>query len=374
MELLDERGRLFGLINVIDALAVLFALAVVAAGVALVFSGESEQESELDTRYVTLDLGTQPDYVTERIDAGDVASPSNAPGNLTITDVYVTPTGDGAVSVTARARINGRLQDQSNRASPVFTFAGTSLVLGQQLTVRTDEYSISGTVTAVASDGESLDITTTNVVMEYSLPADIASDLSVGDRYRLNGETLATIESKRVYPGNTPFNRRVYLGLSLRTLTQEDRTQFGGRPVRPGNDFRLVFEPYDITGTVRELGRSSLRGEVTTTTAVVELSDVSPERARNVRAGLTETVGGTQYAEITDVRSEPSEVVLTSDDGNISLREHPRNVDLSLTVELRTRQRDTGLRFHGDPLRLNDQIVLNFDFLTVRGVLIEVRT
>jgi hypothetical protein len=374
MELLDEQGRIFGVVNVIDLLAVLFAVAVVVAGVALVFSGDSSQEPELDTRYVTLELGNQPAYVTERISEGDLSDVDGAPDNLTITDVYVTPSGGQASAVTIRARITGELQQNSNDETPGFTFAGDPLRLGRQLTVETDEYQVSGTVTAVQRDGDSLPISTTEVLLTTTMPADVAETISVGDRYRANGQTLATVESMTVYPANDPSNRQVHLGLSLRTITRHGEARFGGQTVGLGQSLSVRLGQYDVSGQVTQRGRTSLPGEETTTTAVVQLTDVPPERTRNVRAGLTETVGGTQYAEITDVRSEPSEVVLTSEDGNISLREHPRNVDLYLTVELRTRQRETGLRFHGDPVRLNDQIVLNFDFLTVRGVLIEVRT
>jgi hypothetical protein len=372
MQVLDEQGRVFSIINIIDLLAVLFAVAVVVAGVALVFSGGSSEEPELGTRYVTLDLGTQPGYVTERINSGDVSTASNGPGNVTVTDVYMTPADGGSSTVTVRARVRGSIREQSNGEPSTLSFGGNSLILGRQLTLETAEYRVSGTVTAVNRDGESLDVSTTDVVVQSRLPANVAVDLSVGDRYRLSGRTLATIESKTVYPGNNKFNREVYLGLTLRTISNQGQPSFSGRPVRPGNDVTLVFEPYEITGTVRERGRTSLQGEVTTTTVVVELTDVPPTRAANVRTGLTEMVGDTQYAEITDVQSEPSEVVLTSDDGNISLREHPRNVDLRLTVDLRTRQRATGLTFRREPLRLNDQIRLDFDFLTVRGVLVGV--
>jgi hypothetical protein len=37
MEVIDEEGRLFGAVNVVDALVVLLVLAVVVAGAALVF-------------------------------------------------------------------------------------------------------------------------------------------------------------------------------------------------------------------------------------------------------------------------------------------------------------------------------------------------
>ena len=49
MELIDERGRLFGRVNVVDALVVLLVAAVVVAGVALV-AGGSEGRIET-TRY-----------------------------------------------------------------------------------------------------------------------------------------------------------------------------------------------------------------------------------------------------------------------------------------------------------------------------------
>lgn len=373
MELLDEQGRVLGVINVIDLLAVLFAIAVVVAGIALVFSGGSSDDPELDTRYVTLDLGNQPGYVTERIDAGDGFSLQNAPDNLTITDVYLTPAGGQSSTVTVRARVRGQLEERQNGESQRFTFDGNPLILGRQLTVETNEYQVSGTVTAVESDGESLDVSTTEVLLTTTMPADIAATVSIGDRYRANGQTLATVESMTIYPGNNPSVRRVHIGLSLRTITRYGQPQFGGQALGLGRSLSITLGPYDVSGQVTQLGRSTLPGEVTTTTVVMELGDIPPERAANVRSGLTETVGGTRYAEITDVRSEPSEVVLTSDDGNISLREHPRNVDLYLTVELRTREHDTGLLFHGEPVRLNDVIVLDFDFLSVRGVLIEVR-
>jgi hypothetical protein len=372
MLVIDKEGRVLGVINIIDLLAVLFTIAVVVAGVTLVFSGGSSGGSELGTRYVTLDLGTQPAYVTERIDSGDISIASNGPSNLTITDVYMTPADNRSSTVAVRARVHGPIQNPSNGEPSTLSFDDDSLILGRQLTLETAEYRASGTVTAIDPEGESLNVSTTEVVLQYQLPANVAVDLSVGDQYRLSGRTLATIESKTVYPGESEFNREVYLGLTLRTVTDQGHPQFGGRPLRLGNDLTLVFEPYEITGTVHEYGRTSLRGEVTTTTVVVELTDVPPTRAANVRTGLTETVGETQYAKITGVQSEPSEVVLTSDDGNISLREHPRNVDLRLTVNLRTRQRETGLTFRGDPLQLNDQIRLDFDFLTIRGVLVGV--
>lgn len=373
MELLDERGRVFGRINVIDLLAVLFALAVVVAGVTLVFSSEPSESPNLDSRYVTLDLGTQPGYVTERIDAGDTASLPDTPGNLTITDVYVAPADGQSTAVMVRARVTGQRLVEPNGGRTTVAYAGEPLILGRQLSVETAEYRLSGVVTDVARSDDSLPVSTTGVLVTTTMPVDAVSALSVGDRYRQNGRTLATVESMTVYPADNPANRRVHLGLSLRTLSRQGRTQFGTQTVGLGQSLTIPFQQYSVNGDVTQVGRVSLPGDVTTTTAVLKLSNVGPERANNVREGMTETIGETQYARVTDVRTEPSEVVLTSQDGNISLREHPRNVDLYLTVELRTRQTVTGLDFHGQPLRLNDEVALDLRIVTIRGNVIEIR-
>ncbi|MFB6102268.1 MAG: DUF4330 family protein [Haloplanus sp.] len=371
MALLDDQGRVFGVVNVIDLLAVLLAVAVVVAGAALVFSGGSSDRPDLGTRYVTIDLGNQPPYVTERIGAGDVGPVTNSPDNLTVTDVYVAPS-EQASTVTVRARVTGQFRESSGGSS-VFTFKGEPLLLGRDLTVETDEYRVSGVVTDVSRRGDSLQTATTDVLLSTTVPVNTASLISVGDRYRTNGQTLATVESVTVYPANDPTNRRVHLGLSLRTITRQDQPRFGGQRIGIGRSLSVTLGRYDVTGRVTQVGHSSLPGEVTTTTAVVKLSNVPPERADNVRGGLTETIGNTQYAEVIDVRTEPSEVVLTSQYGNISLQEHPRNVDLYLTVELRTRRTSAGLTFHGTPLRLNDRVVLEFEIVTIRGDVIGIR-
>ncbi|MEF8820521.1 MAG: DUF4330 family protein [Haloferacaceae archaeon] len=374
MQLLDEQGRLFGVVNVVDLLAVLLALAVVVAGVAVVLQPDGSSESpELVTRHVTLDLGSQPEYVTERISAGDVAPLGDGPGNLTVTDVFVTPGGGGGSSVTVRARVRGQLEENTEGESPTVRLAGGPLVLGRQLSVATSEYRVGGVVTAVEPSGESLDVSTTDVVLTTTMPADVVADISEGDRARASGQNVATVESVTVYPTGNPTRRQLHLGLSLQTITRQERVQFGGTPVGVGRTLAVPFERYDVRGQVSAVGRLEPAGDVETTRAVVRLSNVPPERAANVRQGMTETVGRTQYARVLSKRVEPAEVVLRSQDGNIFVRDHPRNVDVSLTVDLQTRATTTGLRFHGRPLRLNDQITLALGPVTVRVEVIRIR-
>jgi hypothetical protein len=64
MDILDEQGRIFGRVNIIDALVVLFALAVIVAGAALVFGGGGTDDQPAQTPTPT----PEPDEPPERDD------------------------------------------------------------------------------------------------------------------------------------------------------------------------------------------------------------------------------------------------------------------------------------------------------------------
>ncbi|WP_302080914.1 DUF4330 domain-containing protein [Salinibaculum rarum] len=71
MEVIDENGRVFGVVNVIDLLVVLLLLAVVAAGAALVLGTGGESNPETATITIRAD-GVEP-YVADAVPAvGDV--------------------------------------------------------------------------------------------------------------------------------------------------------------------------------------------------------------------------------------------------------------------------------------------------------------
>lgn len=373
MPLVDEDGRLFGLVNVVDLFAVLAVAAVVVAGLALaVGPGTSAPAAETGERLVTLDLGRQPGYVVDRIDAGDAASVGDGPGNLTLTDVYVTPApdGDGAL-VTVRARVVGPLAD--GPTGETVTLGGAPLRLGRTLSVATAEYRVEGTLTAADRSGDALPVGETRVVLSTTVPAAAADRIGAGDRVRVAGRTLASVESVTAHPAADPTRRRLLLGLALRTVERGGERRFAGAPVRVDRSLSLPVGPVDIDGRIDRVGALAPPGEITTVRAVLLAENRSPERARGLRVGLTERVGETRYATVVDRRVEPATVVLRSQDGDLFLREHPRNVDVYLTVDLRARRTAAGLTVHGAPLRAGDRLTLTTERRTVRAEVLELR-
>lgn len=151
--ILDENGRLFGTINVVDGLVVLVVLAVVVAGVALVFGGDSS-----DARTTTVDVraeNVQP-YVANAIPIGDVPEGNvervlnasvtakqllviRADGELVVRDHPRLKTVETTVEVPVSSD-NGGVQ-----------FQGQRLKIGQRVTLDFGLVELTGNVTAVGT-------------------------------------------------------------------------------------------------------------------------------------------------------------------------------------------------------------------------------
>lgn len=365
MPIIDDDGDLFGVVNVIDALAVLLVLAVVVAGVAAVgvLSGGGEPE----TRYATIDLGSQPEYVVDRVEAGDEVPIDGYDQNLTVTDVYVTATDDedNGTRVIVRAEVNGELIERSDD-EPIFEFAGERLRVGDTLALETDEYVTDGQVTSLERDGSDLNVETTPVLLETTVSANTAEEITEGDTFDAGSNTIATVQTVQPYPiDNDQY--RVHLGVELETIRDGTTPRFAGQAVSIGNQLSLTLDAYSLDGEVIRRGTTEPAGELEHTTVELKLEDIDPDVADGLEAGMTETVRGETLATIQSVDSQPADVVLEGDSGEIYLHEHPKNKDVRLTVELRTMRTDSGVRFHGESLREGDELRLDVGTTMVRG-------
>ncbi|WP_312911803.1 DUF4330 family protein [Natronosalvus caseinilyticus] len=368
MELIDDEGKLFGRVNVVDALVVLILLAVVVAGIAVVgvLSGDAEPE----TRYATIDLGPQSEHVAEQISEGDVMYLEGSGDNLTVTDVYRSASNSddeeraGGAHVVIRAELNGQLAEDDQREDRVFQFGGQRLHVGQTLTIDTLEYTTEGEVRSVAGEETTLPVNETELVVETTVPTATADEIAEGDTYRIAGDTVATVESVRTHVAGDN-RRRVVVGLTAKTIDTSSGPAFGDQPVVLGSTIPVRTDAYAFAGNVTRRGALEESGEETTVSVTATLDNVKPDVADNLEAGMTETERGETVATIDAVESEPASVILESEDGNIYERDHPRNLDLTLDLELEGRETESGLRFHGEPLREGETIILDFGTVIV---------
>jgi len=157
MDLIDDKGRLFGTVNIIDALAVLLVLAVVAAGAAFVL-GADDQPTTTDrqtTTAVTFEVaGIQP-YVADAVPEGPIDSESIAAvenKSVRSTEVVVRDesgelherTHPQKKTVTLELTLNTTTTDED------VLFGGEPLEVGRQLTLDFGPVTVVGNVTAIS--------------------------------------------------------------------------------------------------------------------------------------------------------------------------------------------------------------------------------
>lgn len=362
MELLDDEGNLFGVVNVVDALVILLVLAVVAAGAAFVLQPEPTPKGpNVGTTNVTLDLGPQPDYLVSAINEGDTHSPGGE-SQLTITDVHLTPQGD-QTRVIVRAELRGIASGDS------IEYANAPPRLGRALDITTATYQVSGRIRAV-SGNDSLSIEQTNVVLSDTMSAVDAEAVTQGDEIRLGGRTVATVENVTVYATDDPSQRRVVAGATLKTHTRSGERRFGNTPVRPGQTVTLPADAYTFDGQIERVDALEPRGTVTERTVTLRMSDVHEDMADAIQPGMVERAGDETIARVTDVETEPSIIITTGDNGSVNVVDHPFNRDVTITADLRVRETPSGVTFKGQSIRQGSTVIIDLGTITVEATVV----
>ncbi|OVE83145.1 DUF4330 family protein [Natronolimnobius baerhuensis] len=367
MDVIDDDGNLFGAVNVVDALVVLLVLAVVIAGVAAVGvlgaevnDPDEDDENLTDTRYATLEIGTESITTAEAVTAGDELTAGNE--RLEITDTYAVRTASDDAHLTVRTEIEATAHDNGT-----LEFADRELTTGQNVSIETDAYDVTGTTTVLENDTADLPTTETDVVFEQTVDHATAEQIDAGDVSQIGDETTATLENVSVYP-IAADQYRVIAGATLTTLEGEDEyntVRYGNAIVEPDSSIAFATDGYTLGPTIRETGTTAEPGEDTTTTVEIDLEGLEDREASQFEPGLSETMGGDTWATITDVERDPASVIVETDDGDIHEREHPTQDDVTLTVELDTRETTLGTQFKGTPLRNGDSVYLDFGVTTI---------
>jgi hypothetical protein len=246
MEVVDEKGRLFGVVNVVDLLVAVTVVATLAAGTAFVLLDDPTPPRD---RYATVVLEEGPTGVTPELD-GDDASLNGL--DVTVTDVYRAPTGAGSATtiVRVRASVSPANADASTDRRLV-TDDGTYTV-GQEVDLSSDGVGHVGYVRSLDGNGTALPVENVTATVVTRLPTPIAERVERGDIHRLDGERVArvtNVERERTTDDRT----RLTATVELRVLEMEGRHLYGDRILRPGSNLTFATDAYEFTVTVTEV-------------------------------------------------------------------------------------------------------------------------
>lgn len=256
MSIIDDDGRLFGVVNLIDLLVGLLVLAILVAGAVFLMA----PAPDVGERYVTLDLGPQPDHVINAIERGDLVTYDGLSDNLTITDTYVYQ-NDGEAAIMVRALASGSVEFDESRDREVFSFLGDPLRPGRTLDVSTPEYAVAGEVIGIGSE-ETFNTDRTEVVLRTMVDPATAETVTVGDTFGVGVHTVGEVIAIQAYPGNATTNL-AYLGLSLNTVEVNDRLRFGHQRLTLGSTIDIQTESYSLSGEIVQRGDAAIETEST---------------------------------------------------------------------------------------------------------------
>lgn len=365
MDILDDNGRLFGAVNIIDLLVVLLVVAVGVAGAALVLSDDPAPEpTTLDSTYATVDFGTHAPNVASAINEGDTYSPGGD-SEIKITDVYVTPEGN-------QYRVISRVKLTGPAGGSLPTYDGAPPRLGRQVALATDLYKMNGRIQAVG-DQNSLPASQSQALISDRLSAATADEIAAGDEIKAGGRTVATVESKQTYPTNDPNTQQVFLGVNVSTYRENGDQYFGSTPLRVGQQIRLPASEYTVTGQIERVGTLTLPGTPATKTVVLRKANVHTSIAQALEGGKSEQAGETTTATVTDVTTEPTVVLIRGDDGTLGVYDHPTQRNVMITADVGVRETPSGILYKGQPLQQGSEISVDLGSMTVRATVVDIR-
>ena len=147
MDIIDEDGHLFGLINIVDALVVLLVVAVLISGLVLIFD-DTDDDTEIISVNITVERA--PAYIAERIEIGNISK------DMTITEKSVSSAeivvrdSDGELHIREHPTdktVNLQVKLHIKRSSRGVQFRGNPMRVGTEITIDDGKVKFTGNVT-----------------------------------------------------------------------------------------------------------------------------------------------------------------------------------------------------------------------------------
>lgn len=253
MGLVDEKGRLFGVVNVIDLAVVVVVLATLIAGAAFVLTDDPEPPEE---RYLTVVLDERPGGSAPTLDSDTVTRPDGqvqlGRTGGRITDTYVAPAGDSGFLTVARIRVTLPAAAANRTTDRRLVTDDETYLVGQEVGLSAGEADYTGYVHAVSQSGANLSVRTVETTVITDLPTPVADRIQPGDTQRVAGSEIARVTA--VDRRSTTDDRtRVEAIVELRVFVTDSGPLYGTQHVRPGADVTVASNGYEFTGTVTEV-------------------------------------------------------------------------------------------------------------------------
>jgi hypothetical protein len=252
MGVVDEKGRLFGVVNVIDLAVVAVVLVTLISGAAFVLADDPEPPEQ---RYLTVVLDDRPGGTVPTLN-DEPAMPDGTVelGRTTgrVTDTYVAPTGEGEPLTVIRIRVKVSAAAAADTTDRRLVTDDSTYLVGQEIDLTAGETSYTGYVHAVGRSEADLPVRTVDATVVARLPPSVAERVQPDDTQQLAGREVARVTAVDRQPA-ADNRTRLTATVRLRVLETDDGPRYGTQQVRPGADLTVAADGYEFTGTVTEV-------------------------------------------------------------------------------------------------------------------------
>ncbi|AGC69406.1 hypothetical protein Cst_c24460 [Thermoclostridium stercorarium subsp. stercorarium DSM 8532] len=158
MKVLDEKGRLFGIINIIDLFVLVVLVVIVAGGIWLVSRQSETDTGPVESYYVTIKCPELDGSIADYLHVGDRLYYANGFTDVVITDVSVEPAkidvmlDDGTITVSTHPEkkdIYVTVKVNSKPDDPMLWIGQLHATVGKELVLKTQYVEIPGVITSV---------------------------------------------------------------------------------------------------------------------------------------------------------------------------------------------------------------------------------
>jgi hypothetical protein len=232
MGLVDEEGRLFGVINVIDLMALTLVIALLFGAFTFLTGGGGEEEP---TRYVTVSLSENQSSIVERIRPGP-STIGHVDGNITA--VYAGPSPDDGTVVLIRLATQG-----------LPTNNGRNVRVGERVFLSADRYRFRVRVLGFG-ENKSLPVHQETVQLVTTAEPAVAGLIDEGDQRMVAGRRLLRVQSVESRTRLDESRARVVYQAQVLAVQDGERSRYGGYTLKPGVQIPFETNEYRVNGTV----------------------------------------------------------------------------------------------------------------------------
>ncbi|MFC7041702.1 DUF4330 family protein [Halonotius sp. GCM10025705] len=225
---------------------------------------------------------------------------------------------------------------------------------------------VAGVALVVSQGSSPSDLDSDTAEIQYATvyfggqPNYLADRVAVGDNMTQNGnESVLTDRHLTAVDGSTAaLTGRIKLN--------------GTHDIRVGDTFTMDTDAYTIEGTVHRLDATDEQLDLTERSVEMQVVTDNPDTINAISEGVPLTERNPRLLTVQQLKIQPDEAVVTSEDGNIYRRDHPTRKDIRMIVDIQTIETTSGAAFRGQPLRVGRTIDLDLGTTAVSGSVTEI--